>query len=159
MAGTAGMAAIGAAAAVAAPEAKGRAMEDDTPVRLQPHGENTRDMRTIDDASLSAVVLFRHSSTIHLTIQAMMNTKAVTWSLALFTSVSFVLCVIYGLVTPESIHMHRFLEIVLPAFKWISVGSFFLGLAESFLWGAYVGLVFSPIYNAVSRRQSLPKGP
>jgi hypothetical protein len=89
----------------------------------------------------------------------MMNTKAVTWSLALFTSVSFVLCVIYGLVTPESIHMHRFLEIVLPAFTWISVGSFFLGLAESFLWGAYVGLVFSPIYNAVSRRLRLPKSP
>lgn len=87
----------------------------------------------------------------------MMNTKAVTWSLSLFTSVSFVLCVIYGLVTPESIHMHRFLEIVLPAFTWISVGSFFLGLAESFLWGAYVGLVFSPIYNAVSQRLGLPK--
>jgi hypothetical protein len=48
--------------------------------------------------------------------------------------------------------MHQFLEIVLPAFEWISVGSFFLGLAESFLWGVYVGLVFPPIYNALYRR-------
>jgi hypothetical protein len=52
--------------------------------------------------------------------------------------------------------MHQFLEIVLPAFKWLSVGGFFLGLIESFLWGAYVGLVFVPIYNLLYRRWSLP---
>jgi hypothetical protein len=36
------------------------------------------------------------------------------------------------------------------------VGGFFLGLIESFLWGAYVGLVFVPIYNVLYRRWSLP---
>lgn len=82
----------------------------------------------------------------------MLNTKLITWALALFTSASYVICVIYGLVTPESLHMHQFLEIVLPAFSWISLGSFLLGLVESFLWGAYVGLVFPPIYNALYRR-------
>ncbi|MCS3676291.1 hypothetical protein GGP72_000187 [Salinibacter ruber] len=82
----------------------------------------------------------------------MLNTKLITWALSLFTSLSYLLCVLYGLVTPESVHMHQFLEIVLPAFEWISVGHFFLGLAESFLWGAYVGLVFPPIYNALYRR-------
>lgn len=44
----------------------------------------------------------------------MLNIKIVTWSPGLFTAVSFLLCVLYGLVTPESIHMHRFLESVLP---------------------------------------------
>lgn len=82
----------------------------------------------------------------------MLNTKLITWALSLFTSLSYVICVLYGLVTPESLHMHRFLEIVLPAFEWISVGHFFLGLAESFLWGTYVGLVFPPIYNWLYRR-------
>lgn len=82
----------------------------------------------------------------------MLNTKLIAWALSLFTSLSYVICVLYGLVTPESIHMHRFLEIVLPAFEWISAGHFFLGLVESFLWGAYVGLVFPPIYNALYRR-------
>jgi hypothetical protein len=82
----------------------------------------------------------------------MLNTKLITWALSLFTSLSYLICVLYGLVTPESVHMHQFLEIVLPAFEWISVGSFFLGLAESFLWGAYIGLVFPPIYNALYRR-------
>ena len=86
----------------------------------------------------------------------MLNTKLITWALGLFTSLSYVVCVIFGLVTPESLHMHQFLEIVLPAFKWVSVGSFLLGLVESFLWGAYIGLVFSPIYNALYRRWGKP---
>ena len=77
----------------------------------------------------------------------MLQIKTVAWSLATFTMVSYVLCVIYGLITPESLHMHQFLEIVLPGFKWLSAGSFFIGLIESFLWGAYIGLVYAPIYN------------
>lgn len=82
----------------------------------------------------------------------MLNTKLITWTLSLFTSISYLLCVAYGLVTPDSVHMHQFLEIVLPAFEWISLGSFLLGLVESFLWGAYIGIVFSLIYNALYRR-------
>jgi len=33
----------------------------------------------------------------------------------------------------------------------LSVGSVLLGLVESFLYGVYPGLVFTPIYNSVSR--------
>ncbi len=78
--------------------------------------------------------------------------KLWTWSLGVFTAISFVLCVAWGLVTPEALHMHKFLESVLPAFHWISPGAFVLGLVESFLWGAYTGLVFVPIYNFFYRR-------
>ena len=63
----------------------------------------------------------------------MLNIRVVTWAMGLFTAVSFILCVIWGLVTPESLHMHQFLELVLPAFRWLSVGGFVLGLIESFL--------------------------
>ncbi len=76
--------------------------------------------------------------------------------MGLFTTVSYILCVIWGLVTPQSLHMHQFLEIVLPAFKWLSVSGFLLGLVESFLWGAYVGLVFVPLYNVFYRRWGMP---
>lgn len=62
------------------------------------------------------------------------------------------LCVLYGLVVPTTLHMVQFLEITLPGFRWLSVGSFVLGLVESFLHGAYAGLVFVPIYNFVARR-------
>ena len=34
-----------------------------------------------------------------------------------FAAVSFVLCVIYGLIVPQSLHAYQFLEAVLPAFK------------------------------------------
>ena len=88
----------------------------------------------------------------------MLNLKVVTWSLGLFTAVSFVACVIYGLVVPPSLHMGQALEAVLPAFKWLTLGGFLLGLAESFLYGVYAGLVFVPIYNALSRRWTTGDG-
>jgi hypothetical protein len=81
-----------------------------------------------------------------------LNWKVMTWSLGLFGAVSFVLCVIYGLIVPKALHSVQFLEMVLPGFHWLSPGGFVLGLVESFLWGVYVGLVFTPIYNFVAHR-------
>ena len=82
----------------------------------------------------------------------MLNIKIVSWSLGIFTAVSFVLCVIYGLIVPESLHNHQFLEAVLPAFKWLTFTGFCLGLLESFIYGVYAGLVFVPIYNFLWRK-------
>ena len=82
----------------------------------------------------------------------MLNIKLVSWALATTVLISFLVCVSYGLATPESLHMHAFLEQVLPGFKWLTLRGFLIGLVESFLYGAYVGLVFVPIYNALYRR-------
>lgn len=54
--------------------------------------------------------------------------------------------------------MDPFLEMVLPAFKWLTFWGFCLGLIESFLYGAYVGLVFVPIYHWSARRWGAPAG-
>ena len=81
----------------------------------------------------------------------MVNIKIISWSLGIFTAVSFVLCVIYGSVVPPSMHNSSFLEIVLPGFKWLTFWGFCVGLIESFLYGAYVGLVFVPIHNFLNR--------
>ena len=89
----------------------------------------------------------------------MLNIKIVSWSLGIFTAVSFVLCVIYGSIVPASLHMAAFLEAVLPAFTWLTLGGFFLGLIESFLYGVYAGLVFVPIYNFLARRWGVPSTP
>ena len=87
----------------------------------------------------------------------MLNIKVVSWSLGIFTAISFIVCVIYGLIVPPSLHqMASFLEMALPAFKWLTFGGFCLGLVESFLYGAYAGLVFVPIYNCFNRRWGLP---
>ncbi|HSE86785.1 MAG TPA: DUF5676 family membrane protein [Candidatus Binatia bacterium] len=82
----------------------------------------------------------------------MLNIRVITWSLATFTTVSYVVCVVYGLVAPETFHMVQFLEITLPGFKWLTVGSFVIGLVESFLYGVYAGLVYTPIYNFYQRK-------
>lgn len=78
--------------------------------------------------------------------------RVMTWSLGLFGAVTFVVCVVYGLLVPEALHMTQFLEMALPGFRWLTAGSFLLGLGESFLYGAYAGLVFTPIFNVVARR-------
>jgi hypothetical protein len=78
--------------------------------------------------------------------------KVMGWSLALFTAVSYVLCVAYALIAPRGLHATQLLEFALLGFKWLTLGSFFLGLVEAFLYGAYVGLVFTPIYNTAQRR-------
>ncbi len=77
----------------------------------------------------------------------MLNIRVLTWSLATFTTFSYVVCVVYGLIVPESLHMVQFLEITLPGFKWLTLGTFLIGLVESFLYGVYAGLVYTPIYN------------
>jgi hypothetical protein len=82
----------------------------------------------------------------------MLNIKVVSWALATATAISFVVCVAYGLATPETLHMHAFLEQVLPGFKWLSLPGFLIGLVESFLFGAYAGLVYVPVYNFFVRR-------
>ena len=83
----------------------------------------------------------------------LLSMRIVSWSSGIFTAFTFILCVLYGLVVPERLHgMSAFLEMMLPAFKWLSFGGFILGLIESFLYGAYIGVVFVPIYNFVSRR-------
>jgi len=83
----------------------------------------------------------------------LLNIKIVSWSLGIFLSISYILCVFYGLVVPQRLHgMSAFLEAVLPAFKWLSIGGFLLGLIESFLYGVYIGVVFVPIYNLIKGR-------
>lgn len=82
----------------------------------------------------------------------MLNTKVFTWALALFATLTYLVCVLYGLVVPETLHMTGFLEQVLPGFRWLTSVGFLVGLVESFLYGAYAGLVFTPIHNALWRR-------
>jgi hypothetical protein len=84
--------------------------------------------------------------------EPMLDIKVMTWSLGLFGALTFLVCVCYGLIVPESLHMTGFLETVLPGFRWLTPAGFGIGLVESFAYGIYAGLVFTPIYNALSRR-------
>ena len=82
----------------------------------------------------------------------MLNWKIICWSLGCWAAVSFVVCVAWGLLVPEALRMHEFLNQILPFFEWLTWWSFLLGLAESFLYGFYAGLVFVPMHNFFARR-------
>ena len=71
----------------------------------------------------------------------MLNIKVVTWSLAIWSAFTFVFCVVFALLTPSSLYMHSLLLQLLPGFEWFSWRGFIVGLIESFLYGAYAGLV------------------
>jgi hypothetical protein len=81
-----------------------------------------------------------------------MSLKIVTWALALSGALLYLLCIAYGLANPVSGHMREFLTIALPGFAWLTPAGFVIGLVKSFLYGALIGLVYVPIYNALQRR-------
>lgn len=75
-------------------------------------------------------------------------------SLSAFLGISFLLCVVLGLVLPGlPMPWLQFL----PGFTWLTWPSLLLGLAESVAYGWYVALVFVPLFNAVSVRLA-PEG-
>jgi hypothetical protein len=69
-------------------------------------------------------------------------------SLGLFFDVSFLLCVLWGLVVPQfHARWSQVLEAILPGFTWLTPQSVVLGLVWSSLLGLYVALVFVPLFN------------
>jgi hypothetical protein len=76
----------------------------------------------------------------------MFSSRILGAALATFAAVTYVLCVVFGLVLP-AVHMEEFLESTLPGFRWLTLPAFLLGLVETALIGGYAGALFAPIYN------------
>jgi hypothetical protein len=70
-------------------------------------------------------------------------------SLSAFLALSFVLCVLLGLVAPGW-GMHQPWLQFFPGFVWLTQGSVLLGLAESVAYAWYVALVFGGLFNLVA---------
>ena len=71
---------------------------------------------------------------------------AVGHASSLFLAMTYILCIIFDLLFPDAA-MYRSWQALLPGFKWLSWGSFFLGLIESYGYGWYFALIWVPIYN------------
>jgi uncharacterized membrane protein (DUF485 family) len=82
----------------------------------------------------------------------MLNWKVVTQSLSSFMAITYVLCVVYGLLAPPAFHPSWLLEAFLPGFTWLGIGSFVLGLIETALYGAWAGFLYSMLHNYFARR-------
>jgi len=72
-------------------------------------------------------------------------------ALGLLFAISFVLCVLFGLLFPTATMYQVWLPL-LPGVSWISWPSALLGLIESFAYGWYIALIFVPVLNFFSKR-------
>jgi hypothetical protein len=72
-------------------------------------------------------------------------------SVGLLFAISYVLCVVFGLIWWDA-GLHQPWLQFLPGFTWLSPGTFLLGLVESFAYGWYVALVFVPLFNFFNAR-------
>ena len=73
-------------------------------------------------------------------------------SLSLFFVISYAICIAGYLLMPGFPVQHAALAIFLPGFELLSWRSFCLGMAESFIWGWYIALVFGALHNFISQR-------
>lgn len=69
------------------------------------------------------------------------------WATGILASVTFTIDMLFGLWFPNWWVMQNFWEQVLPGFTFISWGTYFLGLVESFVAGIYLAVIFVPLYN------------
>lgn len=77
------------------------------------------------------------------------------WTLAVFFAVVYTLDVLAGLLFPNWWVMQNAWELLLPGYTFISWGTFFVGLVESFVGGFLTALLFVPIYNFFHGRTEL----
>ena len=74
------------------------------------------------------------------------------WTLSLFLLITYLVCIAFGLVAPEQIHMHRAWAPLLPGFEWLTVSGFIAGAVGSFLYGWYAAILLVPLFYHFSRR-------
>ncbi len=68
-------------------------------------------------------------------------------SLSLLLLISYLLCVGFGLLMPESMQMYKAWVPLLPGFEWLSFSGFVIGLIETYLYGWYIAVIFVPLYR------------
>ncbi|MFI8553266.1 DUF5676 family membrane protein [Psychrobacter sp. UBA3480] len=68
-------------------------------------------------------------------------------SVSLFLLISYLLCIVFGLLAPEQISMHEAWAPLLPGFEWLTWSGFLIGFVESYLYGWYFAIVFVPLYR------------
>jgi|Deesub1362A_J573_1020465.scaffolds.fasta_scaffold00094_97 hypothetical protein len=79
-------------------------------------------------------------------MQGKINIRAAGLALGVLFSITYVLCVLWDIALPEYA-MFGVWAPILPGFTWLSMGSFILGLVETFVYGVYGGATFAFLYN------------
>ncbi len=73
------------------------------------------------------------------------------WALSLFLSITYLVCVGFDLIFPGYAMYESWMGLM-PGMTWLTLPSFLLGLAWSFLYGWFAALLFGGLFNAFSAR-------
>ena len=76
------------------------------------------------------------------------------WTLSTFLLLSYLICVGFGLLSPDRFHMHEAWAPLLPGFEWITWQGFIAGAIGSFLYGWYIAILIVPLYAFFGREKS-----
>ena len=79
-----------------------------------------------------------------------LSIRTVGLALAALLAVTYVVCVLFDLFIPGWA-MSSTWSVMFPGFAR-SVAGFFIGLAETVIYGFYVAVVFVPVYNVLHRQ-------
>jgi 2TM family of unknown function (DUF5676) len=74
-------------------------------------------------------------------------------SLSSFFAISFIGCLLLGLIVPES-GMHRPWLQFFPGFEWITARGVVIGLVWTQIYGWYTALVLGSLYNFFAERSA-----
>lgn len=74
------------------------------------------------------------------------------WTLSTFLLLTYLACVAFGLLSPETMRMHRAWAPLLPGFEWLTLQGFLAGAVGSFVYGWYAAVILVPLYNFFSRK-------
>lgn len=81
--------------------------------------------------------------------------RGMALAVGLFFDITFLLCVVWGLLVPTRFEtMAPLWEALFPGFTWLTPASVLLGLLEAFLYGVYVAAIFVPLFNSFEGRRS-----
>jgi hypothetical protein len=81
-----------------------------------------------------------------------LSIKVTGLSLSAFLLLTFLLCVIFGLLMPSHLHMHEAWAPLLPGFEWLTLSGFIFGAVGAYLYGWFIAIVFVPIWRFFERR-------
>ncbi len=72
-------------------------------------------------------------------------------TLSLLLTITYLLCVGFGLLAPEQMRMYEAWEPLLPGFEWLTWAGFLIGLVEVYIYGWYIAVLFVPLYRWFSK--------
>ena len=72
-------------------------------------------------------------------------------TLSSFLLVTYLLCIIFGLIAPGRFHMHEAWAPLLPGFEWPTPQGVLFGAIGSYLYGWYIAVLFVPLHRLFHR--------